>query len=86
MSLSRCCRLFGVSRQAVYQARARAFRRAATLAKIKPLVLSIRMKMPRIGTRKLYYLLKEDEDLEERQLKIGRDGLFDYLRSEHLLI
>ena len=84
MSLSRCCRLFGVSRQAVYQARERAFKQDTTLAQIKPLVLSIRMKMPRIGTRKLYYLLKED--LEERQIKIGRDGLFDYLRSEHLLI
>lgn len=84
MSLSRCCRLFGISRQAVYQARERAFKRASKLAQVKPLVLSIRMKMPRIGTRKLYYLLKED--LADRQIKIGRDVFFDYLRNEHLLI
>ena len=40
--------------------------------------------MPRLGTRKLYYLLRE-EFVRER-IKIGRDGLFDYLRSQHLLI
>ena len=40
--------------------------------------------MPRIGTRKLYYILKED--LNYLGIKIGRDGLFDYLRSENLLI
>jgi len=40
--------------------------------------------MPRIGTRKLYYLLKDD--IESLNIKIGRDALFDYLRSEHMLI
>ncbi len=40
--------------------------------------------MPRIGTRKLYYLLKDD--FKYLNLKIGRDALFNYLRSEHLLI
>ena len=42
------------------------------------------MKMLRIGTRKLYHLLKDNLDREG--IKIGRDGLFDYLRSEHMLI
>lgn len=42
------------------------------------------MKMPRLGTRKLYYLLKND--FESNCIKIGRDALFDYLRSENLLI
>jgi len=40
--------------------------------------------MPRLGTRKLYYLLKND--FESLPIKIGRDALFDYLRSENLLI
>lgn len=84
MSLSRCCRLFGMSRQAVYQARDRAQRRADELAQIKPLVQSIRMQMPRLGTRKLYHLLKGD--FTRLGVKVGRDALFDYLRSEHLLI
>lgn len=84
MSLSRSCRLFGVSRQAVYQARQRAEDRALELAKIKSLVQTVRMQMPRIGTRKLYYLLKDD--FARIGIKAGRDALFDYLRAEHLLI
>ncbi len=40
--------------------------------------------MPRLGTRKLYFLLKEE--LDRQGIKIGRDALFDYLRSESLLI
>lgn len=40
--------------------------------------------MPRIGTRKLYHLLKAE--FQDRGIKIGRDALFDYLRAEHLLI
>ena len=84
MSLSRSCRLFGISRQAVYQSRQRAECRLAELSKIRPLVENIRMQMPRLGTRKLYYLLKSDFDKEG--IKVGRDALFDYLRREQLLI
>lgn len=84
MSLSRCCRLFGISRQAIYQRQARSERRSQELSVIKPLVESIRMRMPRIGTRKLYYLLKRE--FVKRDIKIGRDALFDYLRSESMLI
>ena len=46
--------------------------------------MCIRSKMPRIGTRKLMYLIQDD--LEELKIKIGRDSLFDFLRTEHLLI
>lgn len=84
MSLSRGCWLFGISRQAVYQSRQRAELRSAELSKIRPLVQSIRMQMPRLGTRKLYYLLKDD--FEREGIKVGRDALFDYLRKEHMLI
>ncbi len=84
MSLSRSCRLFGISRQAIYQSRNRAQERAFELEEIKPLVQTVRMRMPRLGTRKLYYLLKEE--LSCRGIKLGRDGLFDYLRRENLLI
>lgn len=40
--------------------------------------------MPRLGTRKLYYLLKDD--IRALNIKLGRDALFSYLRSEHMLI
>ena len=84
MSLSRSCRLFGLSRQAIYQAQQRAEKRAQELAGIKPLVQTIRMQMPRLGTKKLYYLLKDE--FVRQGIKVGRDALFDYLRAEHLLI
>jgi len=76
--------LFGVSRQAVYQLEQRKAQRQKELSQLKPLIRDIRMKMPRLGTRKLYYLLKNDFD--SLHIKIGRDALFDYLRSENLLI
>lgn len=38
--------------------------------------------MPRIGSRKLYFLLFE----KLQQMKIGRDKFFDILRANHLLI
>lgn len=48
------------------------------------MVESVRIRMPRVGTRKLYHLL--GRQLSEAGIKIGRDGLFDYLRQEDLLI
>lgn len=48
------------------------------------MVIEIRRQMPRIGTRKLYYLLQRK--LLEENIKIGRDAFFDYLRREQLLI
>lgn len=48
------------------------------------LVLELRRRLPRLGTRKLYYLLKPR--FEELGIKLGRDGLFDYLRQHNLLI
>lgn len=40
--------------------------------------------MPRLGTRKLYFLLKPR--LEANGIKLGRDGLFTYLREHRLLV
>ena len=46
------------------------------------LVEDIRIKMPRIGGRKLYYMLKGSL----KPLRVGRDKFFDILRANHLLI
>ena len=46
------------------------------------MVLEIRQQMPRIGARKLYYLLGNNL----KTLKIGRDKFIDILRANHLLI
>lgn len=84
MSLSRCCQLFGISRQAIYQSANRAQKRSKEIVIILSLVRSIRMEMPRLGARKLYYLLKED--FRRLNLKIGRDAFFKILRSGNMLV
>jgi len=47
-------------------------------------VLNLRVRMPRLGTRKLYFLLREK--FVVRGIKLGRDAFFALLRREHLLI
>jgi len=74
----------GISRQSVYQAVSRMECRRAELSIIKEWVLYWRKFMPKIGTRKLYKLLKPK--LVEHGIKLGRDGFFTYLRSEGLLV
>jgi transposase InsO family protein len=74
----------GLSRQAIYQSEHRGRLRSIVLQPVREMVKDIRRFMPRIGTRKLHYLLKPK--LYASGIKLGRDGLFDYLRSENLLI
>lgn len=50
----------------------------------KQKVLEVRKQLPRLGTRKLYYLLAKD--FKKEQIAVGRDKLFSILRSEQLLI
>lgn len=76
--------MFGVSRQAIYQRVKRKHQREIQLAPIKELVLGVRRQMPRLGTRKLYFLLKDQ--LVNAEIKIGRDGLFTYLREQNMLV
>ena len=59
-------------------------KRNTELLQVRSLVIAIRCKMPRIGTRKLYFLIKDD--LNKQGVKIGRDVLFNFLRAEQLLI
>lgn len=46
--------------------------------------MRIRGKMPRIGTRKLYFLMKTE--LNTLHIKLGRDVLFKFLKAEGLLV
>jgi putative transposase len=46
------------------------------------MVQQIRLELPRLGTRKLYYLLKD----ELKSIGVGRDRLFSILRANHMLI
>lgn len=56
--------------------------RSRLLLKIR--VLELRRFTPGIGTRKMYFLLKPN--FAEQGIKLGRDGFFDYLRENRLLV
>ena len=84
MSLRKACKLLGITRQAIYQREQRAKQRMLVLAPVKDMVLELRRFMPRLGGRKLYYLLKPK--FIEQGIKLGRDGFFDYLRAQRLLV
>lgn len=51
---------------------------------VKALVDQQRKKLPRIGTRKVYHLIKDD--LERLGIKFGRDKLFELMRCYGLQI
>jgi putative transposase len=76
--------VFGISRQGLYQGKDRFIKRQEELDKIKPLIVEKRMRMPRLGTRKLYHLLSDQ--FSTLDVKLGRDGLFSYLRAEKMLV
>lgn len=75
------CELFGFTKQAYYKCQSNKEPSDSKRLKLKESVLLIRRQMPRLGTRKLYHLLKEEDSIH-----IGRDKLFSILRQEGLLI
>jgi transposase InsO family protein len=78
------CRLFGKTRHAYYDF---LWRKENSLVKediILQEVLSIRKDLPRLGTRKLHYLVHNK--LASHQITFGRDYLFDLLSEHKLLI
>lgn len=76
------CGLLGVSRQVYYRSLYSTKRRKSRAQKVIALVQQVRVQMPRIGTRKLYYLLES----HLKELHVGRDMLFRILRANHLLV
>src|SRR5699024_473393 len=74
--------LLGRSRQAYYRRKKSIKDKKVKALKVVDIVEKIRCKLPRIGTRKLHYMLNE----ELTELQVGRDKLFDILRANHLLI
>ena len=76
--------MFGFSRQSDYTKKSSRSHRNSNLKIVRDKVVRIRCTMPRIGTRKLYFLIKEE--LRLLNINIGRDVLFKFLKAEHLLI
>jgi putative transposase len=78
------CSLFGYTKQAYYKCSTGSRHRVIKQEHAKDAVLQIRRQMPRIGTRKLHFMLKEQ--FKTNQIKVGRDKLFTLLGKEGLLI
>ena len=83
-SLSTLCGLFGKSRQGWYSQNWYNSKVALEEEVILKEVKEIRIKIKRIGVRKLYHMLQSTYLLHD--IKMGRDKLFSLLRRENLLI
>ena len=84
VTVSGVCRQAGLSRQAFYKQRRERRREAVETAAIVELVKAQRRIHPRIGARKLLFLLRRD--LAEMGIVIGRDRFFALLREQGLLV
>jgi len=74
--------LLGVNRQVYYRSIKSTNKRKEVANQVVKLVQEIRMRMPRIGTRKLHYLLAP----KLKELGVGRDRLFAILKANHMQI
>ena len=83
-SISYYCELFGKSRQAFYEQKNETKDKGLQDAMVLTLVQEIRRDLPRCGTDKLHFLLKES--FNEHGIKLGRDGLYFLLGRYGLLI
>lgn len=84
LGIKTLCRLFGKTRHAYYDRQWRVQDEGLKDEIILQHVLSIRETQKRIGTLKLHFMLKDM--LEEHQIKIGRDYLFELMREHGLQI
>ena len=80
MSLSSLCELFGYTRQGYWKQHQEHYREEIDTTALVNEVREVRADMPRCGARKLQVIL------ESKGHKIGRDRLFELLRSEGMLV
>jgi len=78
--VSALCVMFGMSKQAYYKQVKHRKEVIMAWQPVRKSILDKRRSMPRLGTRKLHYLLKEEG------IDIGRDHLFGFLRGEGMLV
>lgn len=74
--------MFGVDRQVYYRNLKRRNKRKQEAEQIVHWVGELRMIHPKMGGKKLYFLLKN----KLKSLPIGRDKFFEILRANHLLV
>ena len=79
-SIDQLCHWFGYSRQGYYQHKRLVGKRQKEEEMILAMIRQFRRLQPRVGGRKLYFML------QECALYIGRDRLFEILRDHHMLV
>ena len=80
--MSNTCRLIGINRLKYYRRINKEKLIQEKVEKVINLVNEIRVKMPRLGGKKLYHLLR----IPLQGLKIGRDKFFDISSDTKLKI
>jgi putative transposase len=83
-SVSSACQQMRRSRQGYYKALRSQHARSMEDVKLMKIVQPLRQIMPRIGGRKLHFMIQEH--FKENALKMGRDRFFQWLRHHDLLI
>ncbi|MBY8271948.1 IS3 family transposase, partial [Vibrio fluvialis] len=78
--VTQACHFIGITRQAFYKRCALELQRARKEQSVIGFVKEQRMRHPRLGTRKLKYLLGQ------HNIDIGRDRLFLLLKQHRLLV
>ena len=84
IGLARLCGWFGITRQAYYQNNWEGVSTTLEEELMIQQVKKIRSNHKRMGTRKLYEML--NPFMQEHAIKMGRDGLFNLLSANHLLV
>lgn len=84
VGIGKLCGLFGKTRHAFYDREWHQKEKLNNELQVLEMIHMIRREMPRIGTRKLYYMLQEF--YQEHNIKMGRDALHTLLRDNKLLV
>jgi len=84
VSITAVCRQLGFSRQAYHKSLQNRSSKRKREDLIKEHVCVVRRQMPRLGTRKLQYLLNQQVGGDRGP--VGRDWLFNFLRTHGLLV
>jgi len=84
VTVSAVCRQLGITRQNYYARRKARQRRQVDAGLVVALVVAERQIQPRLGTRKLHFLLKGV--LAQQGVVLGRDRFLEVLRGHELLL